>query len=365
MANKKVVCLRGSDPAVARGTAKMYKKYLKWLKELCAWCSKGRVADYKDLNPTDQKRMCDAVLAIQGGSSQTNSISSASTTSSALPGPAVFVIHVPDNNATVLSAAAPARRILPIPIQTCFPHMVLQLGQVLGCSKSPAIRCVINTAAAINTGNLHYFAAIAKAFPCIMAAIFSAGDHNPIILSSIVQQGGASVTTDLTVAFQFHMPYLTREGTNTTLLIACGPNMTVNCILGLPFTQATKMVIDAANQVADLHALFTPPFPLDLRRAMCTVPAIGGSLDKDTAACYADIIAEVDRVVALYSNKTLPVPDAQKPAGILRAPKHTKTVEFDSSFADDKSIVTIGSAIDPKLDNDTHVSRAYDAPASA
>jgi hypothetical protein len=335
----------------------MYKKYLKRLKELRARCSKGRVADYKDLNPADQKRMRDAVLAIQGGSSQTSLITSSSTISSALPSPAVFVIHVPDNNATVLSAAAPGKCILPVPIQTCFPHMVLQLGQVLGCLKCPAICCVVNTAAAINTGNLHYFVAIAKAFPHTMAAIFSAVDHNPIILSGIVQQGGASVTTDLTVAFQFHMPYLTREGTNTTLLIACGPNVTVNCILGLLFIQATKMVIDAANQVANLRALDTPPFPLDLRRAMCTMPTINGPSNKDTAACYANVIAEVDRVVAFYSNKTLPV-------GILRAPKHTKIVEFDLSFADDGSIVTIGLAIDPKLDNDTDVSRTYDAPVS-
>ena len=55
------------------------------------------------------------------------------------------------------------------------------------------------------------------------------------MLSSIVQQNGKSVTTDLTVAFQFHMPYLTREGAPPTLLIASGPHVTVNAILGLPF----------------------------------------------------------------------------------------------------------------------------------
>jgi hypothetical protein len=306
--------------------------------------------------------MHEVVLAIQGGSLQASSITSTSTTSLSLPGPAVFVIQVPDANTTVLSAAAPARCILPVPIQTSFPHMVLQLGQVLGCSKCPTIRCVVDTATAINTGNLHYFATIAKAFPHAMAMIFSAADHNPIILSGIIQQGGASITTDLTVVFQFHMPYLMRKGTPTTLLVACRPNVMVNCILGLPFIQATKMVIDAANQVVDLRALDTPPFPLDLRHAMCTVPAIGGPPDDESAVRYAKVIAEVDRVKTLYSNKSLP---ALTPPGILRPAKCTKNIEFDSSFADDGYIITIGLAIDPKFKDDTDVSRAYDAPPSA
>jgi hypothetical protein len=201
-----------------------------------------------------------------------------------------------------------------------------------------------------------------KAFPHAVAAIFSAADHNPIILSGIVQQGGASVTTDLMVAFQFHMPYLMRKGTLTTLLVACGPNVTVNCILGLPFIQATKMVIDAADQVANLCALDTPPFPLDLSHAMYTVPAVGGPPDDESAVRYAKVIAKVNRVEGLYSSKSLPAPT---PPGILRPAKCTKNVKFDSSFADDGYIVTIGLAIDPKLEDDTNVSHAYDAPPSA
>jgi hypothetical protein len=364
MSNKKVVCPQGSNPAVIRRTSEMYKKYLKRLKELRARRAKGRVADFKDLNPANQKRMRSVVLAIQSSSSQASSITTSSTTSLFLPGPAIFVIQVPDANVAMLSAAAPARRILPVPIQTSFSHMVLQLGQVLGCSKCPAIRCIVNTAAAINMGNLHYFAAIAKAFPHIVTAIFSAADHNPIILSSIVQQGGASVTMYLTVAFQFHMPFMTREGTPSTLLVAWGPNMMVDCILGLPFIQATKMVIDAADQVAELRALDMPPFPLNFRRAMCTVPAVGSPPDKESAIRYAKVIAKVNKVEALFSSKTQPALNAPKPAGILCPAKHTKSIEFYSSFADNRSTITIGSAIDSKIKDDTDVSGVYDVPTS-
>ncbi len=293
MKDKKVNCPRAFDPAITKQAAENYKKYLQRVKELREKHKRGCVADYKDMNPDNQKRIHNAVLAIHGQSSVASSVTSTSTTGSILPGPVVFMLQVPDFTTTVLSAAAPARRILPVPIQTCFPHIILQLGQVLGCSKCPAIRCVVDTAAAINTGNLYYFAAIAKAFPHAIAVIYSTADHNPIILSGIVQQGGSSITTDLTVAFQFHMPYLTREGTNTTFLVACGPNVTVNCILGLPFIQATRMVIDAADNVANLRALDTPPFPIDMRRAMCTEPAVGAILDDNTTARYANTIAAV------------------------------------------------------------------------
>jgi hypothetical protein len=363
MKNKKVVCPWGSNPTVIRCASEMYKKYLEQLKELKARWAKGCIVDFKDMNPADQKRMSKVVLAIQSSSSQASSITA--STSLSLPGPAVFVIQVPDTNAAMLSAAAPARQILPVPIQTSSPHMVLQLSQVLGCLKCPAICCVVDTATRLNTGNLHYFAAIAKACPHTVAAIYSTADHNPIILSGIVQQDGASVTTDLTVRFQFHKPYFMREGTPTTLLVACGPNVMVNTILGRPFIQATKMVLNAADQVAELRALDTPPFPLDFRHAMCTVPAVGSPPDEDSAIRHAKVINKVNGIEALYSNKTPPAPDTQKPVGILRPAKRTKSVEFNSAFVDNGSVVTVGSAIDPKIKDDTNVSDAYDVPTSA
>jgi hypothetical protein len=93
-------------------------------------------------------------------------------------------------------------------------------------------------------------------------AIHSQSNHSPITLSGIVQQGGASVTTELTVGFQFHMPYLTREGTATTLSIVTGPDATIDTILDLLFIQQTKMIIGASDQVPDLCALNAPPFDM-------------------------------------------------------------------------------------------------------
>jgi hypothetical protein len=354
MKDKKIVCPRGTDPAVIMRASENYKKYVEKLKEMCARPSKNRVVDFKDMASSDQKRMRKAILAIQSNNLQASSITA--STSLSLPGPAVFMIQLPD--ATVLNTAAPARRILPVSIQPSFPHIILQLSQVLGCSKCPAICCIVDTAAALNT------AAIAKAFPHTVAAIFSTADHNPIVLSGIVQQGGASVTTNLTVAFQFHMPYFTRKGHPTTLLMACGPNVMVNTILGLPFIQATRMVLNASNQVAELRALDTPPFALDFCHAMCTLPPVSGLPDDGTAMCYADIIKEVNRIEAMYTDTT-DAPDELKLASILHSPKHSKGVDFDSAIGDNGSVVSIGSTIEPKFNDDTDVSSFYDMHNSA
>jgi hypothetical protein len=358
MVDKKIVCPRRTDPAVIKRASKNYKKYLEKIKEMRAKQSKNRVVDFKDMAPSDQKRMRKAVLAIQSNDSQASLITA--STSSSLPGPVIYMIQVPPD-ATVLNTAAPARRIFPVPIQLSFPHIILQLGQVLGCLKCPAICCVADTAAAINTGNLHYYAAIAKAFPHTVAAIFSAADHNPIVLSGIVQQGGASVTTNLMVAFQFHMPYLTCKGHPTSLLVAWGPIVMVNTILGLPFIQATRMVLDASDQVAELRALDTPPFALDFRRAMCTLPPVSSPPDAGTGTRYADIIKEVNRIEALYSiDPAATATDDGKLASTLLSSKCSKGVNFDSAFSDDGSVVTIGSMIKPRLSDDTNVSSCYD-----
>jgi hypothetical protein len=46
----------------------------------------------------------------------------------------------------------------------------------------------------------------------------------------------------------------------------------VNLILGNPFLQATNMVIDYSDKVAECRALDCPPFPIEFRRAQLTAP---------------------------------------------------------------------------------------------
>ena len=85
-----------------------------------------------------------------------------------------------------------------------------------------------------------------------------------IILSGIVQSHQhKAVTTDLEVGFQFHLPYKTTEGEETSLLVATGPKVSVNTILGLPFMQGTGMILNLVDNLAECKYLNCPPFPVD------------------------------------------------------------------------------------------------------
>jgi hypothetical protein len=174
----------------------------------------------------------------------------------------IFIINV-----LVLSAPSPSRNILPAPIVSNFPHICLKLGSSLDCPDCPILRCVVDTAAALTTGNFHFVAALAKKYPHCVAKLYAPEDYNPIVLSGIVQHGGEPITTDLTVGFRFHLPYLTRDDQAMSILIATGPHVTVNTIVGLPFIQATCMIIDLLDNVADMRALDASPFPLEYRCA--------------------------------------------------------------------------------------------------
>jgi hypothetical protein len=207
----------------------------------------------------------------------------------------------------VLSSASSTCDILPAPIVSNFPHIHLQLGTDLGCANCPIIRCVVDTAAALSTGNFHFAAAVAKQYPHCIAKLYVPKDTNPIVLSGIVQRGGESITTELTVGFQFHLPYLTKKGNITSILIATGPHVTVNTIIGLPFIQATRAIIDLADNVAELHALDAPPFPLEYRRATVHVPIVdeGNEHPVHMMDAYHDIIAEINALERHFTSANL------------------------------------------------------------
>jgi hypothetical protein len=154
------------------------------------------------------------------------------------------------------------------------PHITLQLSTNLDCSNCSSIQCVIDTAAALCTGNYHFFSAIAKHYPHCIAKIFLPEDYSPIILSGIVQDDSRAVTTDLAVTFHFHLPYPTKDGRHTSFIIATGPQVSVNMVLGLPLITATGMIINTVNNVVEAKHLDCPPFRIDLCHAMKTIPAI-------------------------------------------------------------------------------------------
>jgi hypothetical protein len=155
------------------------------------------------------------------------------------------------------------RPILPVTIQSAVPHIQLQLGTDINDSSSPSIRCMVDTTAALCTGNYHFFSAIAKRFPQCVAKIFLPEDYSPIILFRFFQDNANPITTDLPVAFQFHLPYLTKDRSAISFVVATKPQVSMNMVLGLPLIKATGMVINFIDKVVEAKHLDCPPFPIN------------------------------------------------------------------------------------------------------
>jgi hypothetical protein len=293
------VCPNCNAPGVCAAAAKAFAKFCEKARTRRENRKQNRPVDYNALSDENKKKVKEAVLASMA------SDTSASAAAASPPDRKKPMILVAD--VVVLSSASPTRDILPTPIVSNFPHIQLQFGTELGCANCPVICCVVDTAAALSTGNFHFVAAVAKQYPHCVSKLFVPKDYNPIVLSGIIQRGGESITTELTVGFQFHLPYLTKEGNTTSILIATGPHVTVNTIIGLPFIQATCAIIDLADNIAELRALDAPPFPLEYRCATVHVPIVDEVNEHPIhmAEAYSNLIAEINALERQFMSANL------------------------------------------------------------
>jgi hypothetical protein len=172
MTDGKITCPRASDPAVVETAKKKYEEFRRTRNDGTNGGGRRRgKRGNQDSGNAPKKKPVLAADASSISSNTTSSVTTVSTnTSGQVGGPQVFMLSLP---VPVFSMTPPSRRVLPVPVQAAFPHITLQLGLVLNCGNCPAIRCVVNTAAALTTGNLHFFAEIAKAYPHTVASIHS------------------------------------------------------------------------------------------------------------------------------------------------------------------------------------------------
>ncbi len=91
----------------------------------------------------------------------------------------------------------------------------------------------------------------------------------------------------------------------------------VNTILGLPFIKQTKMILDTADQVAELRALDALPFPINFHCAQCHIPTIDETKVHMNVAQYANVIQEIDNIEKLYSVNLAVQHTATPPSFIL------------------------------------------------
>jgi hypothetical protein len=202
---------------------------------------------------------------------------------------------------------------------------------------------MVDTGAALNTGNYSFYAAMAKRYPHCIAEVFLPKDSSPIILLGVIDDDAQAITTDLYVAFQFHLPYLTRDGSMTSIIIATGPQVSVNAIIGLPFIKVTGMIIDTVDNVVKAKHLVCEPFSIEFHHATKYVPAIS---DDHAAICYIkfeevqSIIAKTNEYIASVctSNKILPsatricITEPRKPVGATSNANSVTTILTNRSM---------------------------------
>jgi hypothetical protein len=206
---------------------------------------------------------------------------------------------------------------------------------------------MVDTGAALNTGNYSFCAAIAKWYLHCVAKVFLPKDYSPIILLGVIDDDAQAITTDLSVAFQFHQPYLTHDGSTTSIIIATSPQVSVNAIIGLQFIKATSMIINTVDNVVKAKHLVCKPFPIEFCYATKYVPDIS---DDRAAICYIKfeevqfIIQKTNEYIATVcaSNKMPPsaklaakrirITELHKPVGATSDSDSMTTVSTNSSM---------------------------------
>jgi hypothetical protein len=311
-----VICPNRDNPGIREHAAKQIKKMRKRRKKRHAQNLKRRNLGTANLSGFDeerQNRIREQVLQAEGNhfSVPSSVLMPHSVTQQGLdrgrgrsrghPGGVILVADV-----VVLAAGLLLKRTMPISIQSNLPHILLQFGTNLDSPNCPSIRCAVDSCAALTTGNFHFFASVAKCYPHCVSKIYTPEDYAPIVLSGIVSSNVASVTTELEVGFLFHLPYRTREGNTTSLMVATGPNVLVNTIIGLPFMKATGMIMDLVDEVVECKYLDCPPFPVDFCRTSNHIPVMD---DDGTpihhASSYIQLIDEIRNLERYYDAKVM------------------------------------------------------------
>ena len=274
----------------------------------------------------------------------------------------LFDVVEHERNAVALQHGPP-RVPLPVAINTSLPHIPLKLGMVLDDPNSPTVMCVVDTAAALTTGNMFFTMKLAKMFPHCVVKIHTVDDCMPITLTGIVKSDvdGTKTSTELPVALTFSLPYLTNDGSPTNVTVACGPDVSVNIILGWPFIQATQMVIDAAECVAECRALDCQPFPIEQKRTRVDIPQLTGPAN--VATKHGALLQELEALESYWACVYAINPaTGEKKTGKKRASSSTVEKQLiPASATDDSGAARVTFALDVNGVNDTY----YDAALGA
>lgn len=325
----KILCPNAHLPGVAAKATKNHAEYMKRLKQRQAdkkaASKRNRKGDqdFSDMSPAQQKRIREQVYQLDAAEDM--SIASSVTTptigsrgrgaglqrqasGAGSSNPLVFVV-----TAVTLNLRGSGRKMpLPVKISSNFPHIRLQTGSPGEEAKSPFIRGIVDTAAALTTVNVFWARDLITACPWIVVGIYCGKECESILLSGVVQSGGSAHTTELDIAIKIQLGYSTKDGAPIQLVMACGRDVSANCIFGLPFLQAAGAVVDLIDHVVEMKNLACEPFPIEYARSMVSVPNHSRSNISVNLNDYPDVLRQIEHLDAYVATACASPPEPRK-----------------------------------------------------
>jgi hypothetical protein len=184
------------------------------------------------------------------------------------------------------------------------PCLTLQMGGPQEERDCPALHCMLGSGTALSTANFHFMEVVIKQYPHIQKAIYLPNNYASIALSGIVTSlDKAPITMELLVGFKIFLPYLNKDGNETSLIIAAGPNVAVNLILGLSFITTTGMIADFVDNVCQTKHLLADPLTINVRCAMESIPVIGGRDSALHCAKFWEVHQDLRLLNAYFAHK--------------------------------------------------------------
>lgn len=326
-----ITCPKGHLPEIKQAAKENYEKFRKEarLRTREKGKSSPKQVSYADLDDDAKRKLAHEVFAAHGtdATSVASSVTSPSTNAASALSPTQRIhrtlfcsISEEEANeyAVLNSTAAPSCRVLPVPTMSAFPTIELPVGAPTDES-FPAIKCIVDTAAGLNTGNIRYIAGLAKQYPNTLVRLYAPSDYRPIVLSGIDRSAKDEehlASTELDCAFEFNLPFYGRDGSTVSIMIATGANVSVNSILGLPFLKGCGGIIDLVNDLVDLRHLDCPPFKFKFLSPTCYAPETSNAAPAALATvtpAHQRVIDEIDNLVAFVCGEVTP-PAASRPS---------------------------------------------------
>jgi hypothetical protein len=203
---------------------------------------------------------------------------------------------------------------LPISIQSTLPHINLRLG-TKESGFNPCISAIVDTGAALCCGYSGYIMAIAKAYPELVKSITLAKDrYSPIVLNGVISKDDNDTlrySTNLPAIVEFHLDYQTSSNQPISIKFATGEDVSVNCLLGMSFIKAAKLIIDSHDNVVESKLLECEPFNIEYKQPMRSRPNLI-QRDQPSAEKNLTVIAAIDEACAFISTYVKSDPSIKK-----------------------------------------------------